>query len=66
MLRPPARDLALDAVQDIWTEFEDARPLAAKYLIKWRPGFIESASGAAGDAATASLDTKVPVEQPVH
>lgn len=21
---------------------EDARPLAAKYLVKWRPGFIES------------------------
>jgi hypothetical protein len=21
---------------------EDARPLAAKYLVKWRPGFVES------------------------
>lgn len=24
---------------------EDARPMAAKYLTKWRPGFIESQSG---------------------
>lgn len=23
---------------------EDARPMAAKYLTKWRPGFVESQS----------------------
>lgn len=55
MMRPPVREIALDAVEDIWTtcEFcspfwrmhfltvtdEDARPMAAKYLSKWRPGF---------------------------
>lgn len=27
---------------------EDARPMAAKYLTKWRPGFIESQSGSGG------------------
>jgi len=65
MMRPPVRGLALDTVQDIWTEcmlqpvldspplcthfmaltswaVEDARPMAAKYLIKWRPGFVEA------------------------
>ncbi|KAL2270961.1 hypothetical protein VTJ83DRAFT_332 [Remersonia thermophila] len=42
MMRPPVREAALDVVGEIWTEFEDARPLAAKYLAKWRPGFIES------------------------
>ncbi|KAK4100634.1 hypothetical protein N658DRAFT_427072 [Parathielavia hyrcaniae] len=42
MMRPPVREIALDTVAEIWTEFEDARPLAAKYLVKWRPGFIES------------------------
>ncbi|KAJ4296936.1 hypothetical protein N0V88_003852 [Collariella sp. IMI 366227] len=41
MMRPPVREMALDTVAEIWLEYEDARPLAAKYLVKWRPGFIE-------------------------
>ncbi|EXF79274.1 mRNA cleavage and polyadenylation specificity factor complex subunit [Colletotrichum fioriniae PJ7] len=52
MMRPPAKDLALDTVQDIWTEYEDARPLAAKYLVKFRPTWLESAKAAA-EAGTA-------------
>ncbi|KAI1197944.1 mRNA cleavage and polyadenylation specificity factor complex subunit [Nemania serpens] len=43
MFRPPVRNIALDTVQDIWTEYEDARPTAAKYLQRWRPGFVETA-----------------------
>ncbi|KAI1416965.1 hypothetical protein F5Y13DRAFT_153469 [Hypoxylon sp. FL1857] len=60
MMRPPVRDLALDAIQDIWTDYEDARPMAAKYLQRWRPGFIEAAQqalssneGSVGTGATA-------------
>ncbi|CAK7268275.1 hypothetical protein SEPCBS119000_002977 [Sporothrix epigloea] len=60
MMRPPARALTLDTLQEIWTEFEDARPMATKYLDKWRPGFVQAhsqqasevvatAEGAAGD-----------------
>ncbi|TVY68802.1 mRNA cleavage and polyadenylation specificity factor complex subunit pta1 [Lachnellula suecica] len=41
MMRPPVRDIALDAVEDIWNTYEDAKPIAAKYLTKWRPGFAE-------------------------
>lgn len=43
MMRPPVKEIALDTVQDIWTEFEDARPMATKYLSKFRPGFVEAA-----------------------
>ncbi|KAI1386698.1 uncharacterized protein F4822DRAFT_410984 [Hypoxylon trugodes] len=46
MMRPPVRDLALDAIQDIWTDYEDARPIAAKYLQRWRPSFLEAAQQA--------------------
>ncbi|KAI2621248.1 hypothetical protein GGR54DRAFT_600704 [Hypoxylon sp. NC1633] len=46
VMRPPVRDLALDTIQDIWTEYEDARPMAAKYLQRWRPGFLEAAKQA--------------------
>lgn len=42
MMRPPVREIALDTVAEIWLEYEEARPLATKYLVKWRPGFIES------------------------
>ncbi|CAN8099045.1 unnamed protein product [Discula destructiva] len=53
MMKPPVRELALDTVQDIWLEFEDARPMAAKYLTKWRPGFVESQTGGGGQSAAA-------------
>ncbi|KAI1379557.1 hypothetical protein F4677DRAFT_409675 [Hypoxylon crocopeplum] len=46
VMRPPVRDLALNTIQDIWTDYEDARPMAAKYLQRWRPGFFEAAQQA--------------------
>ncbi|CAM1506703.1 Fc.00g063440.m01.CDS01 [Cosmosporella sp. VM-42] len=50
MMRPPVKEIALDTVQDIWTEFEDARPMAGKYLSKFRPSFLEAATrDASGD-----------------
>ncbi|KAI3332181.1 hypothetical protein HD806DRAFT_185333 [Xylariaceae sp. AK1471] len=48
IFRPPVRDMALDTVQDIWTEYEDARPMAAKYLQRWRPGFVDAAQQGGG------------------
>ncbi|CAG9938190.1 unnamed protein product [Clonostachys rosea f. rosea IK726] len=44
MMRPPVKEIALDTVQGIWSDYEDARPMAAKYLSKYRPGFIEEAT----------------------
>ncbi|OTB06529.1 hypothetical protein M426DRAFT_318931 [Hypoxylon sp. CI-4A] len=53
IMRPPVRDLALDAIQDIWTDYEDARPIAAKFLQSWRPGFLGAAQQAlAGNEGT--------------
>ncbi|KAK7426147.1 hypothetical protein QQZ08_007313 [Neonectria magnoliae] len=49
MMRPPVKDIALDTVQDIWTDYEDARPMAGKYLSKYRPGFLEAARNANDD-----------------
>ena len=69
VMKPPAREVALDAVEEVWISCklllpllvcwrgfanlivdEDARPMAGKYLAKWRPGFIEK--------QTALLETK--------
>ncbi|KAF4978084.1 hypothetical protein FZEAL_5474 [Fusarium zealandicum] len=51
IMRPPVKEIALNTVQDIWTEFEDARPMAAKYLSKYRPAFLEASREASGDNA---------------
>lgn len=48
MMRPPIREVALDTVQDIWLEYEEARAMAGKYLAKWRPGFMEQQKRAEG------------------
>ncbi|KAH6898511.1 hypothetical protein B0T10DRAFT_111731 [Thelonectria olida] len=42
MMRPPIKEVALDTVQDIWTDHEEARPMASKYLSKYRPAFLEA------------------------
>ncbi|KAH8674742.1 hypothetical protein BGZ60DRAFT_468955 [Tricladium varicosporioides] len=45
MMRPPSREMALDAFEDIWSTYDDAKPIAAKYLTKWRPGFTDRIKG---------------------
>ncbi|KAM0287785.1 hypothetical protein ACHAQH_000317 [Verticillium albo-atrum] len=62
MMRPPAKEMALDTVQDIWVEYEEARPLASKYLSKYRPAFVESATR---EAEEASAPEAAPVAAPV-
>jgi symplekin len=61
IMRPPVREIVLDAVEDVWNTCkpfslqniitlltdidEDAKPIAAKYLAKWRPGFADKQNG---------------------
>ncbi|KFZ03382.1 hypothetical protein V502_10996 [Pseudogymnoascus sp. VKM F-4520 (FW-2644)] len=52
MMRPPVREIALDAVEDVWRTYDDAKPMAAKYLTKWRPGFIERNSDTKEESET--------------
>ncbi|KAL6895780.1 hypothetical protein HDV57DRAFT_24382 [Trichoderma longibrachiatum] len=52
IMRPPVKEAALDVVQDIWTDFEDARPMASKYLSKYRPQFLENATKENNDSST--------------
>lgn len=41
MFRPPAREQALDALEALWKENEDARKPAERHLAKWRPEVVE-------------------------
>ena len=40
LMKPPAREICLDAVEDLWRDFEDARLPAQKLLTQWRPGVL--------------------------
>ncbi|OJD18619.1 hypothetical protein AJ78_01390 [Emergomyces pasteurianus Ep9510] len=40
LVRPPSRELCLDALQDLYAKVEEARPLVSKVLLKWRPHVI--------------------------
>ncbi|KAH6723347.1 hypothetical protein DL95DRAFT_177783 [Leptodontidium sp. 2 PMI_412] len=39
--RPPVRELVLNAVEDVWDTYEDARPMVVKLFTKWRPGLSD-------------------------
>ncbi|KAM0718497.1 hypothetical protein Q7P37_005567 [Cladosporium fusiforme] len=47
MFRPPVRESALDALETLWRENEDARKPAERHLAKWRPEVVEK--GVAGN-----------------
>lgn len=49
MFRPPVRELALDALETLWRENEDARKPAERHLARWRPEIVEK--GIEGDGA---------------
>ncbi|KAL2854289.1 hypothetical protein BJY01DRAFT_205854 [Aspergillus pseudoustus] len=41
MFRPPARDICLDALEEVYQTYEESRPSAGKVLTRWRPQRIE-------------------------
>jgi symplekin len=52
MFRPPAREAALDALEALWRENEDARKPAERHLARWRPEVVEKGIDGAGDVKT--------------
>ena len=36
LMKPPVRDICIDAVEDLWRNFDDARAPAQKLLARWR------------------------------
>ena len=42
MMKLPARCIALDALEDLWRNHDDAKAFAAKPLAKWRPDVLAS------------------------
>lgn len=41
MFKPPAREICVDILEDIWRTNDRAKPSAKKFLAKWRPQVLE-------------------------
>ena len=54
LMKPPARELSVDAAEDLWRNFSDAKGAAAKVLMKWRPHVL--APAIAADKAVSKVD----------
>ncbi|KAJ5658142.1 uncharacterized protein N7484_001791 [Penicillium longicatenatum] len=58
MFRPPAREMCLNTLEDIYQTYEDSRPAAGKVLAKWRPQQTkptEEVTNGASDAAQSGV-----------
>lgn len=41
LFRPPVREICIDALEDLWRNFNEAKPSAGKLLAKWRPHVLQ-------------------------
>lgn len=71
LFRPPVRDMCIDALEDLWRDYPEARPSAAKLLTKWRPEALEqhdpkpSTHSPAHDLGPAPVPAPAPAPAPV-
>ena len=49
MLRPPAREVALDCAERLWRSNPDARAAAGRVLGKWRPDVVKEGAAGVGE-----------------
>ncbi|SPO00910.1 related to PTA1 - pre-tRNA processing protein / PF I subunit [Cephalotrichum gorgonifer] len=66
MMKPPARELALDTLEEIRREYEDARPTAEKYLTKFRPTWRDKHDNAGDNTGDNTGVSAVPVAVPAN
>ncbi|GAB1212852.1 hypothetical protein ATERTT37_002001 [Aspergillus terreus] len=51
MFRPPAREICLNALEDVYQTYEESRPSAGKILARWRPKKTEDQQPALANRA---------------
>ncbi|KAI4211253.1 MAG: hypothetical protein LQ351_005937 [Letrouitia transgressa] len=59
LVRPPVRDLCIDAIEELWRKYDDSKGPATKILSKWRPEVLAIGSGSTTVRSSASI-TKSP------
>lgn len=64
MVKPPARDMALDALEDLWRNYDDAKTPAARHLAKWRPQVLVSETEPPAATVTNGVKPEDPRKSP--
>lgn len=59
LYRPPAREMGLDALEDLYRNYEDAKAVTTKFLQKWRPSVLEVKAEA---ASVEDVKSPIPAE----
>ncbi|KAL2869978.1 RNA-processing protein PTA1 [Aspergillus lucknowensis] len=60
MFRPPAREICLDALEEVYQNYEESRPSAGKVLSKWRPQRVEQLQSEEATLVNRTVETKLP------
>lgn len=66
LMKPPAREICIDAVEELWRTNEDAKGPTTKLLMKWRPHVLPPAAGKNAEAQQTTngvqytINSKVP------
>lgn len=58
MFRPPAREMCLNTLEDVYQTYEESRPAAGKVLSKWRPEAIQPAEPVANGTAAPQAEAQ--------
>ncbi|KAF9633714.1 Armadillo-like helical protein [Lasiodiplodia theobromae] len=58
LMRPPVRDLCIDAIEDLWRNYDGAKGLTTKLLTKWRPHVLQEAANGAAPLAGGVVKTE--------
>ncbi|GLI80615.1 hypothetical protein PoHVEF18_008970 [Penicillium ochrochloron] len=68
MFRPPAREMCLNTLEDVYQTYEESRPAAGKVLARWRPQALpapaETAQASSTVAAPAPATPQAEVQAP--
>ncbi|KAL0254366.1 hypothetical protein SLS55_009841 [Diplodia seriata] len=62
LMRPPVRDQCIDAVEDLWRNYDGAKGLTTKLLTKWRPHVLQETSNGAAAPLPPSNEVVVKTE----
>ncbi|RDW81753.1 RNA-processing protein PTA1 [Aspergillus mulundensis] len=60
MFRPPAREICLNALEEVYLTYEESRPSAGKVLSRWRPQRVEQLQAEQTTLVTRTVDSQTP------
>ncbi|KAJ5936375.1 hypothetical protein N7454_005010 [Penicillium verhagenii] len=63
MFRPPAREMCLNTLEDVYQTYEESRPAAGKVLAKWRPQQTQPAEAVTNGTSSTAQPEQVSAAQ---